>query len=459
MATTAQPTLESAHTGRNPVVVARMPAGVEMRPVSGLVAYEHNPRTHSAEQVAEIAASIVEFGWTNPVLINGSGRIIAGHGRVQAAQHLGLSQVPVLVRDDLTPAQERAYVIADNKLALNAGWDDALLASELKALGAQGYDLGLTGFDAGEIDALFDAAAGGDSEETAGEDDTPEPEATTVSRPGDIWLLGSHRLLCGDSTAPVDVGRLLAGAKPHLMVTDPPYGVEYDAAWRTRLGISSKGAAVGKVLNDDRADWREAWALFPGAVAYVWHAGTHCAEVQESLASCKFGVRAQIVWVKQRHVLSRGHYHAQHEPCLYAIREGEDEQWGFVADHDIASYAVRKGENGRWTGSRTQSTVWSIEHQASETGHSTQKPVECMRRPIVNNSRRGDAVYEPFAGSGTTIIAAESIGRRCYAIELSPAYCDVIVRRWQSFTRREATLEGDGQAFAAIEAARSAAEA
>ena len=257
----------------------------------------------------------------------------------------------------------------------------------------------------------------------------------------------------------MEVGRLLAGAKPHLMVTDPPYGVEYDAAWRTRLGISSKGAAVGKVLNDDRADWREAWALFPGAVAYVWHAGTHCAEVQESLASCKFGVRAQIVWVKQRHVLSRGHYHAQHEPCLYAVREGEDEAWGFVADHDIATYAVRKGETGRWTGDRTQSTVWSIEHQASETGHSTQKPVECMRRPILNNSRRGDAVYEPFCGSGTTIIAAESTGRRCYAIELSPTYCDVIVRRWQAFTRREATLEGDGQTFAALEAARGAAAA
>ena len=424
-----------------------------------MVAYERNARTHSADQVAQIAASIVEFGWTNPVLITGAGQIIAGHGRVQAAQHLGLSQVPVLVLDHLTEAQRRAYVIADNKLAENAGWDEALLASELKALAGEGFDLDLTGFDAGEVDALFDAASGGDSAEAAGEDDTPEPEPTVVSRPGDIWLLGSHRLLCGDSTAPVEVGRLLAGAKPHLMVTDPPYGVEYDAAWRTRLGISSKGAAVGKVLNDDRADWREAWALFPGAVAYVWHAGTHCAEVQESLASCKFGVRAQIVWVKQRHVLSRGHYHAQHEPCLYAVREGEDEAWGFVADHDIATYAVRKGENGRWTGSRTQSTVWSIEHQASETGHSTQKPVECMRRPILNNSRRGDAVYEPFAGSGTTIIAAESIGRRCYAVELSPTYCDVIVRRWQAFTRREATLEGDGQTFAALEAARGAAAA
>ena len=212
------------------------------------------------------------------------------------------------------------------------------------------------------------------------------------------------------------------------MVSDPPYGVAYDPAWRNEAGVSAT-ARTGTVRNDDRADWREAWALFPGDVAYVWHAGIHARTVAESLEACGFAIRAQLIWVKNRFVLSRGHYHWQHEPCFYAVRDG--------------------GES-RWQGARDQSTVWQIATNADDdaaTVHGTQKPVECMLRPILNNSARGDAVYEPFAGSGSTIIAAEKSGRRCFGMEIEPRYCDVIVSRWQNFTGKRATLDGDGRTF------------
>jgi site-specific DNA-methyltransferase (adenine-specific) len=240
------------------------------------------------------------------------------------------------------------------------------------------------------------------------------------------------------------------------MVTDPPYGVSYDAGWRRGAGLNGPGTAVGKFENDHQADWRQAWALFPGAVAYVWHGGLHGSEVEDSLAACRFKLRAQIVWVKTRPVISRGDYHWQHEPVFLAVKEGEDDSWQFVAEHEVADYAVRVGATGQWTGSRKQSTVWMIEHIKSDTGHSTQKPVECMRRPIVNNSAVGQAVYEPFCGSGTTIIAGEMTGRVVLAIELSPAYVDVGVLRWQAFVGAEAVLEASGRSFAEVAASRSA---
>jgi DNA modification methylase len=266
---------------------------------------------------------------------------------------------------------------------------------------------------------------------------------------------GGHRLLCGDATVATDVERVLDGGKPHLMVTDPPYGVNYDPAWRNEAGRALDGSvqrlssgkahvplgarALGKVENDDRADWTEAWALFPGAVVYVWHAGTKAGIVQHSLESCGFETRAQIIWDKQRLVISRGHYHPQHEPC-----------W----------YAVRKGATGHWAGDRKQSTVWDIpKNMKSETGHGTQKPVECMKRPIENNSSPGQAVYEPFSGSGTTIIAAEMTGRRTHAIEVAARYVDVAVRRWSKFTGRQALLDGDGRSFEQVAAQRQPGEA
>jgi DNA modification methylase len=402
---------------------------IEHRAVGDLIPYARNARTHSEAQIALIAGSIREYGFTNPVLVDGENGIIAGHGRVMAARTLGLATVPVIELGHLNEAQKKAYILADNRLAEQAGWDSALLALELGDLSELGVDLGTLGFDAGEIDALLNRGQPDPREE-----ETPEPPEVPVSRLWDVWVLGRHRLICGDSTDPATVERLLAGVRPHLMSTDPPFGVNYDPDWRNRAG-ASETKRTGKVLNDHRADWREAWALFPGDVAYVWHGALHATTVAESLVATGFDVRSQIIWAKERHVLSRGHYHWQHEPC-----------W----------YAVRKGGTGHWSGDRTQSTLWHIpsRDQDAATIHGTQKPVECMRRPILNNSSPGQAVYEPFSGSGSTIIAAETTGRACYAVELDPAYVDVAVRRWEAFTGQEAVLEGQGSSFAEVSTER-----
>lgn len=424
---------------------------VERWPLDKLIPYARNARTHSDEQVAQIAASMREWGWTNPVLVDEAGLIIAGHGRVSAARLLGWGEAPVMVATGWSEAQKRAYTLADNKLALNAGWDPAMLALELGELGDLGVDLNFAGFTDEEIERLTSLGTAGKTDP----DDVPPTPAEPVTRLGDVWQLGRHRLICGDATAADVVAALLGDVRPHLMVTDPPYGVNYDAKWRQRAGVGSAGAATGAVLNDDRADWREAWALFPGDVAYVWHGGLHAGVVAASLAACRLNIRAQIVWVKTRPALSRGHYHWQHEPALYATRDDADDQWRFVPEHEVSAYAVRAGATSSWHGNRKQSTVWFIEHLKSNTGHSTQKPVECMKRPIENNSSPGQAVYEPFSGSGTTIIAAEMTGRHCYAIELSPAYVDVAVLRWQQFTGGAATLEGDGRTFDVLHSERT----
>jgi DNA modification methylase len=385
--------------------------------------------------VAQIAASIREWGWTNPVLIDEAGGIIAGHGRVMAARKLKIEDVPCIVASGWTDAQKRAYVLADNQLAANAGWDMDLLKVEIGDLKTEGFDVGLIGFDADWLNTLM-ADAGTDG--LTDPDEVPEVSQFPVSATGDVWVLGKHRLLCGDSTVATDVDKVLMGVRPLLMVTDPPYGVEYDANWRNeadRANGKPYGArAVGKVQNDDKADWTEAWALFPGEVAYIWHAGIHAGTVATSIQTAGFELRGQIIWAKQQFAIGRGHYHWMHEPC-----------W----------YAVRKGGTGHWAGDRKQTTLWQIDKpRKSETGHSTQKPVECMKRPIENNSTPGQAVYEPFSGSGTTIIAAEMTGRQCLAIELAPEYVDVAVKRWQAFTGKEATLEATGQTFAELTEAR-----
>lgn len=392
---------------------------IDYESVDALIPYAANSRTHSDEQVAQIAASIKEFGWTNPILIDGDNTIIAGHGRLLAARKLGMVKVPIICLDHLTKAQQRALVIADNKLALNAGWDLDMLKVELSDLGDLGFDLSLTGFSDDEI-AAFTADK---TEGLTDPDDVPEPPAEPVSVLGDVWLLGKHRIVCGDCTDADVVAKCLNGVEPHLMVTDPPYGVEYDPSWR---GDTERN---GKVLNDDRADWREAYALFPGDVAYVWHASLFSHEFAESLKACDFQLRSQIIWAKPRLQLSRGHYHWQHEPC-----------W----------YAVRRGGKGFWNGDRKQTTLWQIDHKEDQakTKHGTQKPVECMKRPIENNSSPGQAVYEPFSGSGTTIIAGEMTGRSIHAIELNPAYVDVAVKRWQDFTGQEAVHAETGKTFA-----------
>jgi DNA modification methylase len=364
------------------------------------------------------------------VLVGSDGDIIAGHGRLAAARTLNLDVVPVIVLSGLSDLQRRQLVLADNRIALNAGWDLAMLKLELTDLKGMGADLSALGFEKKELARLLVPVDVGLTDE----DEVPAVAATAVSRLGDLWCLGSHRIACGSSTDPDMVGRLLGDVVPNLMVTDPPYGVSYDPTWRHRMGVNSS-ARVGKVQNDDIADWSEAWALFPGQIAYVWHGALHATTVADSLIRNGFAIRSQIIWAKERLVIGRGDYHWKHEPCWYAVRR-----------------------KGNWTGDRKQTTLWEIAsgNQDAETVHGTQKPVECMRRPILNNSVPGDAAYEPFLGSGTTLIAAESTGRLCLAMELDPLYVDVAVRRWQAFTGKEATLAASGLTFAQVAEERAA---
>ncbi len=408
-------------------------SAIEQWPIGNLLPYVANARTHSEDQVAKLAASLIEYGWLVPCLVDDKGVLIAGHGRLMAARQLGLDEVPVIRLGHLSEAQARAFRIVDNRLTELGGWDDEILAAEMARLREDDYDLDLLGFDDEDLERLL-AGTLDDGPMGGNEDEVPEPPANPVTKPGDLWILGNHRLLSGDATVATDVDRVLDGSVPHLMVTDPPYGVSYDPGWRNEAQVSATGR-TGKVANDDRADWREAWALFPGDVAYVWHAGVHARVVAESLEACGFRVRSQIVWAKPRFVLSRGDYHWQHEPCLYTVREGA---------------------TGHWQGARDQSTVWAIGsgEEDKATVHGTQKPVECMRRPILNNSAEGDAIYEPFCGSGTTLIAAEACGRTCLAIEIDPRYCDVIVGRWQGTTGKAAVLDGDGRTFDEISQAK-----
>ncbi len=388
----------------------------ESWPVERLVPYARNPRKNDG-QVERMVAAIREFGFRIPIVAKSDGTVVDGHLRLKAARKLGITEVPVALADELTEAQVKAFRLLANRSANWAAWDEDLLALELEELQAMAFDITQTGFDAAEIDSLLAKAT---TEGLTDPDEVPEPPAEPVSKPGDVWVLGRHRLLCGDSTSAEDVGKLLAGVRPHLMVTDPPYGVAYDPAWRNDALSGQKTKRTGVVLNDDRADWREAWELFPGEVAYVWHGALHAATVAESLVACGFAIRSQIIWAKERLVLSRGNYHWIHEPCWYAV----------------------KGK-AHWNGDRKQVTVWNIPSrgQDADTIHGTQKPVECMKRPMENNSSPGQAVYEPFSGSGTTIIAAEITGRACLAMELNPTYVDVAVKRWEDFTGQKAILE------------------
>lgn len=399
---------------------------IEYWPVERLRKYAKNAKLHPAEQVESISASIGEFGMIQPVLVDttkGKDEIIAGHGRLDAIVKRGDAEVPVIPIGHLTPAQVKAYRVLDNEIAARGSWSPELLQAELAALVEANFPLVDVGFDEQWIKENLSIANAGDSPE---DEEQPEPPKNPYVRPGDLWQLGEHRLFCGSSTDSEAVATVLGGAKPLLMVTDPPYGVEYDANFRNGIkranGTIVTARAIGKVLNDDQADWREAWKLFKGDVAYVWCASLKIHVVAESLIDTGFDLRASIIWAKNQMAIGRGDYHWKHEPC-----------W----------YAVRKGRKGHWTGDRSQTTVWDINKPSkSETGHSTQKPVECMRRPIENNSRRGDYVYEPFAGSFTTGIACETTGRKCLAIELNPAYVQIGVERWEKFTNRKAKLIG-----------------
>ena len=339
--------------------------------------------------------------------------------------------VPVIVLEGLSELQRRQLILADNRIALNAGWDLEMLNLELTDLSILGADLSALGFTADELAKALNA---GRTNGLTDENDVPEVEEKAISAVGDIWLAGPHRIGCGDSTAAATVAVLLDGQSPELMVTDPPYGVNYDPAWRHRAGVN-RSARRGKVANDDQRTGEQAWALFPGDVAYVWHGALHATTVADSLTRHGFTIRAQIIWAKERLVMGRGDYHWQHEPAWYAVRT-----------------------KGHWTGDRKQTTFWNIASgkQDAETVHGTQKPVECMRRPMLNNSNLGQSVYDPFLGSGTSLIAAETSGRVCLGMELEPRYVDVAVRRWQKFTGKTACLLHDGRSFDVVAAERLA---
>lgn len=407
---------------------------IVFRPLAEVQPALRNPKAHD---LGAIIASIKRFGFADAVVLDErTGRLVSGHGRCDALAEMqkrgdaapdgvlvvdGVWHVPVQMgwasKDD---TEAEAFLVAANRLVEVGGWDDSALHAILADLSGSDALEGI-GYSQDDVRRIIAEAQRAALVPQTDEDFIPE-SVEPRTKLGDVWVLGAHRLMCGDSTNAAHVGDLLGGAKPHLMVTDPPYGVGYDANWRNEaeraVGKPIRGRAIGKVLNDDRADWREAWQLFPGEVAYVWHADTKTHIVAQSLIACDFELRNLLIWAKSAMVIGRGHYHSKHEPL-----------W----------YAVRKGGKGHWQGDRTQTTVWDIDKpRKSATGHSTQKPVECMRRPITNNSAAGDAVYDPFCGSGTTIIAAEETARRCFAMELNPAYVDIAVSRWEAYTGKQA---------------------
>jgi DNA modification methylase len=371
-----------------------------------------------------IVDALKQVGAARSIVIDEDDVILAGNGVIAAAPDAGITKLRVIEADGqeiiavrrrgLTPEQKRQLAIYDNRTAELATWNVPQLQADLDA----GLDLAAF-FQEDELGALF---APSDVEPTVGRtdpDDVPAERPTDIQR-GDLFELGRHRLLCGDSTTATDVARLLGDAQPVLMTTDPPYGVGYNATWRVNAGVNHSTKKLGTVRNDDRVDWSPAWALFPGDVAYVWHAGLHAAEVQASLESARFKVRSQIIWAQERFALSRGDYHWHHEPC-----------W----------YAVRMDGTGHWGGDRSQSTLWSIPARDDDGhGHSTQKPVECMARAIRNHEAAD--VYDPFSGSGTTLIACEQYGRRGLAIEIEPRYVQIAIDRWDAFTGQQARKVG-----------------
>lgn len=444
---------------------------------------EHNARMHSRRNLDEIGRSLREFGQHRLFVVQrGTRKIIVGNGMYQEMVENGDKEGAVLWVDD---ADEKAIrrALADNRTSDLSSFDVKQLAQLMAE--AEGE---IPGWNEAEIDKLLSQLERS-SDEKDPDAIPPEPEKP-ASQIGDLWILGNHRLICGDSTDSCTVRRLLNNERPVLMVTDPPYGVNYDPSWRM-VRFGGENLALGRVKNDDRADWMAAYKLFPGDVAYVWHGALFTHVVAKNLIDCGFDLRSQIIWVKDHLIISRADYHWQHEACWYAVRhqksghydggrsqttawedivstasikgyretEAHGEAVGFFSTrrfdfgakrmNHLQSLELHKHDMSHWQGGNRQSDTWRIANkdQDCRTIHSTQKPLECMKRPIINNSRKGDIVYEPFCGSGTTLIAAEVTSRKCYAVELDPIYVDVIVDRWQRFTGKKAILSGDGRTF------------
>ena len=384
--------------------------------------YTNNSRKHSDHQVQQVVNSIKEFGFTNPILIDENNQIIAGHCRLDAAKIIGLDVVPCVVLSHLTEDQKKAYVIADNKLALNSDWDIGMLQKEFEALKLGDFNLELTGFS---LEEMIDILPQEEPEVFCDEDDCPGVPEDPIAKIGDVWLLGEHRLMCGDSTSIDAVIKLLAGQLPNTMITDPPYGVKYEADWRAKAkGVKKTAREENSSLkNDDEPDWYDAYVLHSGSVAYVWHASAFTDVVMDGLRRAGFEIKQQIIWNKNVHALSRSDYHWKHEPCWYAVKKGADRNW---------------------KGGRTQMTVWDVASVGSEkdkTAHPTQKPVEIFERSIRHHTNPGEYVYDPFAGSGTLMIACEKTKRRALMMELDPKYVDVIVKRYENYTGKKAVLE------------------
>jgi DNA modification methylase len=442
---------------------------IERWPIERLVPFARNPRTHTEEQVAQIAASIVEFGWTNPVLVGADGVVIAGHARLQAARKLGMNEVPVIVLDHLSEAQRRALVIADNQLALaGTGWDEELLRGLLVALRQDEFNLDVLGFSDDELNAWLaqepDSQAG-----LTEEDAVPEPLEEPVTRPGDLWILGNHRLLCGDSANGEDVKRLVEGAPIDLVNTDPPYnvkveprsnnaiaaglssfaGLQHHQSFDVHRGASKAKATTKKMRPKDRAlanDFMKdgdydvllrkwfgnlAEALKPGGAFYIWGGYANCANYPPALAECGLYFSQAIIWVKEHPVLTRKDFMGNHEWCFYGWREG--------AAHWFNPEITNATD------------VWSVKKVSPNAMvHLTEKPVELAVRALTYSSKAGETVLDLFGGSGSTLIACEKLGRRARLMEIDPPYCDVIVRRWQEYTGKAATLEDDGRSFDAI---------
>jgi DNA modification methylase len=417
---------------------------VESWPIDRFVFYARNPRKNDAV-VDRMCSSIREFGFKIPVLARSDGEVIDGHLRLKAAKKLRINDVPVILCDEWTPAQVKAFRLMVNRSVTWADWDEELLALELQELNEADFDLSLTGFDPKELDDLL-LTTDDDDQANA----VPAVPESPASRPGDLWICGPHRVLCGDSTSAADASRLLGERKPLLLVTDPPYGIELDSEWRDRAGLNGCGPAETSYMKhrteghtettisgDTRADWSEAFELVPSIqIAYVWHASVFTREVLNGLLRIGFLYPQQIIWNKGRTVLTRTHYWYQHEPCWYVRKKN-------------APWFGKAGEN---------STIWDSPSPKFIMGgsdeekydHPTQKPVDLMRRPILNHTKRGELVYEPFLGSGTTLAAAELTERACCGMELDPKYIDVIVQRWQTLSGKQAKLDGDGRTFEEI---------